>query len=127
VTAAERDEMLTSRDRSETARENLDEKIEELQSALAGAYAEVQVVSRERDEMASAAQMTSQATAQKEHVARLRLETTLAENAQLRETTVASERAKAEQALSELEKERAARERLDLENVRISEFSSLRH
>ena len=119
--------MLTLRDRSETARENLDEKIEELQSALAGAYAEVQVVSRERDEMASAAQMTSQATAQKEHVARLRLETTLAENAQLRETTVASERAKAEQALSELEKERAARERLDLENVRISEFSSLRH
>ena len=119
--------MLTLRDRSETARENLDEKIEELQSALAGAYAEVQVVSRERDEMASAAQMASQATAQREHVARLRLETTLAENAQLRETTVASERAKAEQALSELEKERAARERLDLENVRISESFSLRH
>lgn len=118
VTAAERDEILAMRDRSDAALDNLEVKLEELHLTLEEARAQLHDLSSERDAIEQAAQRAARVAAKNEHAMRIQLESSLAENAQLRETTVAVEREKAEQALLELKKERAEAERLDAENVR---------
>jgi len=117
VTAAERDEILAMRDRLEISLETSEMKTEELQSALEEAHAQLASVTLERDEIEQVAQQAAQTAAQNECAMRIQLEHTLAENAQLRETTVASEKMKSEHALNDLERALAETRRLDSENV----------
>ena len=105
------------RDRLEISLETSEMKTEELQSALEEAHAQLASVTLERDEIEQVAQQAAQTAAQNECAMRIQLEHTLAENAQLRETTVASEKMKSEHALNDLERALAETRRLDSENV----------
>ena len=109
--------MLVMRDRSESTLEDSTMRIEELRLAFEEATVQIQELSAERDSINEAAQKACSLTTQNEHNIRIKLEAAVAENLKLRETTVASERGKAERALLELKKERAETERLDAENV----------
>lgn len=120
VTAAERDEILAMRNRSDAALDNSELKLEELHLTLEETRGQLHNLSLEYDAIDQAAQKAARVAAQNERFMHLQLERSLTENGQLRETTVAAEREKAEQALLELQKERAEIERLDAENVRIT-------
>ena len=109
--------MLVMRDRSESTLEDSTMRIEELRLAFEEATVQIQELSAERDSINEAAQKACSLTTQNEHNIRIKLEAAVAENLKLRETTVASERGKAERAFLELKKERAETERLDAENV----------
>jgi len=117
VAAAERDEILAKHDRADAAHASSDARIDELHAALVDAQTLVRETSLERDEIEKAAQMAAQAAAKNESAMRIHLDNTLAENTRLRETTVASESAKADAALMELQQLRVENDRLDAENV----------
>ena len=118
VTAAERDEILAMRDRSDAELESSAARVDELELTLEETHSQLHDLSLERDAIDQEAKRAAQVAAQKEHSMRIQLEGALAETAQLRETTVATERDKAEKALLELKKERAETLRLDAENAR---------
>ena len=99
--------MLVMRDRSESTLEDSTMRIEELRLAFEEATVQIQELSAERDSINEAAQKACSLTTQNEHNIRIKLEAAVAENLKLRETTVASERGKAERAFLELKKERA--------------------
>jgi hypothetical protein len=117
VTAAERDEILAMRDESDAALENMGAKVDELQIDLAEARSQLHELTLERNASDEANKTTANTTAQNERAARIKLDALVAENAQLRDTTVAGERGRAEQALLELKIEREETERLDAENA----------
>lgn len=105
------------RDKSDTALEDSETKKEELQLALEDAHSQLHELSLEHDVTDEVLQKAARTAAQNERNMRIQLESALAENAKLRETTVAGEREKAENARIELESERLETGRLDTENA----------
>ena len=109
--------MLAMRDRSDSAVESSELRVEELKLALDDAHEQILELTFERDAMDQATQKVNRVASQTERDIRIQLEHAIEENMKLRETTVAGEREKAERALSEVKRERAEIERLDAENA----------
>ena len=104
MTAAERDEILAMRDKSDAELESARAKVEELQFDLAEAHSQLTDLSLECETIDQASKQAAKVTAGNELAVRSKLEALVAENAQLRDTTVASERDRAEEPLLELKK-----------------------
>ena len=92
--------MLAMRDRSDSAVESSELRVEELKLALDDAHEQILELTFERDAMDQATQKVNRVASQTERDIRIQLERAIEENMKLRETTVAGEREKAERALS---------------------------
>lgn len=125
VTAAERDEILAMRERSDVALEHSETKIEELDSTLEEAHVQIQELSAERDAIDDALQATTKVVAQNEQKFRAQFEDSLVEIAKLRNTATLGNQEKMKQVQLELERAYLDAERLDAENVELTVLADL--
>jgi len=117
VTAAERDELVLVRDKSDIALECSESKVADLKSALEEERAQIHELTSEHNAIHTALQVAAKTASEREREFRVQLDGSLAENAKLRERTNAGESEKTKHLHLEILKNRAETERLDAENA----------